>query len=92
MPIVYDDQLIRRADARRAILRADPSLAYCLDRIPSVAAAPVVHGQWEYVGVSAGKKIYRCTHCKTLISGRGNYCSFCGATMSGKREGDNGTG
>ena len=34
--------LIRAADARRAILKADPKLAFCIDSIPAVDAVEVV--------------------------------------------------
>lgn len=45
--------------------------------------AEVVHARWEFAGVSAGRKIYRCTNCKTLIYGQGDYCQVCGAKMDG---------
>ena len=48
-----------------------------------VEYAPIRHAAWKFVGVSAGRKIYRCTDCKALSYGRGNYCSFCGAQMDG---------
>lgn len=48
-----------------------------------VEYAPIRHAAWEFAGVSAGRKIYRCTDCKALLYGRGNYCSFCGAQMDG---------
>ena len=43
----------------------------------------VKHGKWEYVGLSDGKRIFRCTHCKTLSRATGNYCNDCGARMDG---------
>lgn len=52
-----------------------------LHNVPTVEAKPVVHAHWEYVGESDGKKIYRCTSCKTNICGTGNYCKECGAQM-----------
>ena len=48
-----------------------------------VEFATIRHAAWKFVGVSAGRKIYRCTDCKALSYGRGNYCSFCGAQMDG---------
>lgn len=48
-----------------------------------VEFATIRHAAWEFAGVSAGRKIYRCTDCKALSYGRGNYCSFCGAQMDG---------
>ena len=37
-----NEKLIRASDARRAILKEDPKLAYCIDEIPGVDAVPVV--------------------------------------------------
>lgn len=48
---------------------------------PTVEAKPVVHAHWEYLGVSAGKRIYRCTNCKAEICGTANFCKECGAQM-----------
>ncbi len=37
-----NEKLIRASDARRAILKEDPKLAYCIDEIPGVDAVEVV--------------------------------------------------
>lgn len=46
----------------------------------------VKHTRMEYAGISAGKRIYRCMNCKTLIYGPGNYCKECGAIVDGINE------
>ena len=46
----------------------------------------VKHARWKLAGISAGKNIYRCTHCKTLTYGQGNFCKECGAMMDEKEE------
>ena len=48
----------------------------------------VKHTRMEYAGMSAGKRIYRCRNCKTLVYGPGNYCKECGAIVDGIQEGD----
>ena len=56
----------------------------CIADAPTVEAKPVVHAHWEYIGVSNGKKIYKCTNCKAHIHGTGNFCKECGAQMDEK--------
>lgn len=36
-----NEKLIRASDARKAILKEDPKLAYCIDDIPGVDAVEV---------------------------------------------------
>ena len=66
---------IRVLDEDRNVVRERPP--------DPVEYAPIRRAAWEFAGVSAGRKIYRCTDCKALSYGRGNYCSFCGAQMDG---------
>ena len=82
-------KLIYADDARRAILEADPKLAYCIDKVKAVDAVEVVHGEWstiedDYVGLIA----LRCSECnqeywfeEELPQKSYNYCSNCGAKM-----------
>jgi hypothetical protein len=48
-----NEKLIYASAARKAILKADPKLAYCIDSIPGVDAEPVV----------------RCKDCKHFTAG-----------------------
>ena len=81
-------KLIYAGDAHRAILEADPRLAYCIERIKAVDAVEVVHGRW--------KEPYRqyvvCSECGTgyvkyEFIERANYCPNCGAKMDGDGNG-----
>ena len=86
-----DKKLIYAGDARRAILEADPKLAYCIERIKAVDAVEVVHGEWstiedDYIGLIA----LRCSECnqeywfeEELPQKSYNYCPNCGAKMDG---------
>lgn len=69
--------------------------------IPTVDAAPVVHGWWRgYVHsalvrwkdgepVWADRNVYRCSRCDFGTIAKHNYCPRCGAKMDGERK-DNG--
>ena len=89
------DKLIYASAARKAILDADPKLAYCIDSIPGVDAVPVVHGRWLY---DSGSGKFFCSACDeyalsfkkdTLYGGDlydvclTAYCPNCGAKMDG---------
>lgn len=89
------NKLIYASDARRAILKEDPKLAYCIDEIPGVDAVEVVHGRWLY---DSGSGKYFCSACDeyalsfkkdTLYGGDlyevclTDYCPSCGAKMDG---------
>ena len=55
-----NDKLIRASDARRAILKENPKLAYCIDDIPAVDAVevpPVKIGDTAYFIIHG--KIYK---------------------------------
>ena len=81
------DKLIYASAARKAILKADPKLAYCIDSIPSVDAVEVVHGRWiDAYGIPKSK----CENCGVAFSrvmdGDCYYCPNCGAKMDGGNE------
>ena len=79
------DKLIYASAARKAILDADPRMAYCIDEIPGVDAVPVVYGCWY----KAPHHPYRCSNCGEMAlldmygesHYRSNYCPNCGAKM-----------
>lgn len=73
-------ELIYKEEARRALLRADPYVIFCIDNIKPVDAVEVIHGQWEYW---AGG-LPRCPVCGyeyTDYVECKNYCGNCGAKM-----------
>lgn len=92
--------LISRVAALDAYLNADPEATFTeiLDSVPTVDAAPVVHGRWvkmtgmippEYHGH------YECSECQWHMKGLRNswtreeeltYCPRCGAIMDGGEE------
>ena len=78
------DKLIYASAARKAILDADPKLAYCIDNIPGVDAVEVVHGRWrletDEEEPNGFFKLLVCTACNKTGNG-GNYCPNCGARM-----------
>ncbi len=39
---MMNDKLIYASEARKAVLKADPKVAYCIDSIPGVDAIPMV--------------------------------------------------
>lgn len=59
-------------------------------QLPTVDAAPVVHGRWKKAHINGYLK---CNHCEDafiyadwLESGKWNYCPNCGAKMRGDSE------
>ena len=79
-------ELIYKDDTRRAILKANPSLAYCIDNIKAVDAKPIVRGKWEYWAGS----LARCPVCGyeyTDYLECDNFCGYCGADMRGVEDG-----
>ena len=85
-----DKKLIYAGDARRAILEADPKLAYCIERIKAVDAVEAVHGRWRKAYLAGYLKCNRCEDAfiyeEWLKSGKWNYCPNCGADMRGEAE------
>ncbi len=87
------EEFIRKSDARRAILKANPASAYCIDNIKPVDAQLAVHAKWLY---DSGTGKYFCQACNeyalsfkkdTLYDGDlyevclTDYCPHCGACM-----------
>ncbi len=80
-----EKQLIYKDDARRAVLIANPSIAYCIDNIKPVDATEVVYGQWIDVGSNIhGQKLTQCNRCGGNSIEGGLFCRTCGANMHGK--------
>ena len=84
------DKLIYASAARKAILDADPRLAYCIDEIPGVDAVKVVHGQWKLELLPGVWVRNTCSVCGWSLdvdpdhSPLGcTYCPNCGAKMDG---------
>ena len=76
------EELIRKSDARRAVLRENPAIEYCIDRIVPVDARMNVYGVW----LDAGRNIHdqnltRCSVCKANSIEGGLFCRCCGAIM-----------
>lgn len=82
---MIDKQLIYKDAARRAVLKANPSIAYCINNIKPVDAVEVVHGKWEKHLAPYTDDYYSCTHCNgnfmTEAAPYWNYCPNCGAKM-----------
>ena len=54
---------------------------------PSVDAAPVMHGKWNYIEMYEGHAMGECSNClKFRIVD--NFCPNCGARMDGDRNAD----
>lgn len=91
-------KLIYASDARKAILKADPKLAYVIDNVPAVDAVEVVHGHWKEYSHSAlvrwkdgepvwaDRSVFRCSRCDFGTIAKHNYCPRCGAKMDGGNE------
>lgn len=70
-----NEKLIRASDARRAILQADPRLAYCIDSVPGVDAVEVVRCKdcKHYAPIEGGKPL-----CEwyTIAVAYDDFCSY----------------
>lgn len=83
MPLIELDDLIR---AMRQEDKQAPGIPWSISgvqnlasQIPTIEAAPVVHGRWK----GAGMGDYRCSLCDETVSGNYyNYCPYCGAKMA----------
>jgi hypothetical protein len=76
-------ELIYKDDARKAVLKANPSIAYCINNIKPVDAAEVVHGRWVWDNRFHD---YTCSECHNWDLKTPNYCSNCGAQMDLKED------
>ena len=79
-------KLIYSSDARKAILKADPKLTYCIDDIPGVDAVEVVHGRWlesEGTVCSVCNKHFFTDGPWAVANYKANYCPNCGARIDG---------
>ena len=94
--VMSTEKLIYASAARKAILKSDPKLAYCIDDIKGVDAVEVVHGRWRVSRESEISKTVWCTACgeeiyihknDTLKIDRMPYCPNCGAKMDGDGNG-----
>lgn len=58
--------------------------------VPTIDAAPVVHGRWvEYLPVlGAGDLQIRCSECGSTNDVRTRYCPNCGTPMDGGENDD----
>lgn len=80
------DQLIRKSDARRAILRECPSAAHVIDAIRTVDAIPVVHAHLVERIVDhevPSYTVFECSACFNRCDNWVRYCSYCGARLDG---------
>lgn len=83
------DQLIRKSDARKAVLRECPSAAYAIDSIQTVDAMPVVHAHLVERIVDneiPNYTVFECSACYSRCESWVRYCSCCGARLDGDTE------
>lgn len=76
------DELIRKSDARRAVLKEAPAAAYCIASIKAVDARENVYGVWLDAGKNLfGQNLTRCSVCNANSIEGGLFCRCCGAVM-----------
>jgi hypothetical protein len=76
------DELIYKADARKAILKEHPAAGHCINKIKPVEAREVVHGVWLDAGKNIhGQNLTNCSVCKSNSIEGGRFCRCCGALM-----------
>ena len=78
------EEFIRKSDARKAILKENPALAYCINNVRSIEVREAVYGEWKYNrGAARGERAYYCSACFEGESdyGTDNFCPHCGAMM-----------
>lgn len=58
-----------------------------IDKLPTVDAVEVVHGEWRKVYTCHGEQAwgYECNQCKADNPRATYYCPNCGAKMDGER-------
>lgn len=76
-------ELVYLDDVRRAILRTNPSVAFCLNGLKPVDAAEVVHSEWVFNkdGSATCKHCHRTTKNAWDYDSSLNFCPDCGADM-----------
>lgn len=54
-----------------------------IDSEPAADVAPVMHGEWEYIGTDKMGNVFRCSNCANRIGldKETDYCPNCGAKM-----------
>lgn len=51
-------------------------------KVVPVEVVPVVYAEWEPLGhTPAGSPLYRCSNCRSVVKGGGNFCKECGAKI-----------
>ena len=85
MRLIDADALIDELTAASENWRMGASIAKTMiryvKRVPTIDAAPVVHGRWEYNGIPESV-LSKCSVCGCLYgSSAFNYCPNCGAKM-----------
>ena len=73
------------ANALKDRIRQEPTdgmytaeILEAIDEVPTVDAAPVVHGRWEYYSTT----MMECSNCKRHTARhKFEYCPHCGAVM-----------
>lgn len=83
------EELIRKSDARRAVLKENPAIAHCIDSIKPVKAQEAKwQKQWHDTGM-IGHMYEVCPICGCMISDTEKFwdckfCPNCGTEMSEK--------
>ena len=88
-------KLVYASDVRKAILRADPKLAYVIDNVPAVDAVEAVHARWINIKEYGSRCFGFCSDCAavqkatnaTALRAFHRYCRWCGAKMDGDGNG-----
>lgn len=90
-------ELIYKDEARGAVLKADPSVAWCIDQVKPANAVEVVHGWWIYheciSSYDGAKSGWSCSKCNAFVNEEifdmdefhKDFCGRCGARMKGIR-------
>lgn len=76
------EELIRKSEARVAVLHTNPASTYCIDRIKPVDARINIYGVWLDAGKNIhGQNLTQCSVCKANAIEGGWFCRCCGAEM-----------
>jgi hypothetical protein len=79
---MVEPELIRKSDARAAVLHDSPTSTYCIDKIKPVDARINVYGVWLDAGKNVhGQNLTRCSVCNANSIEGGRFCRCCGAVM-----------